>query len=789
MAHSKKSSLIDQLEEYMIPVAYQESFVRDSEPSESENFSQIFRDFVGQLNQVFEKLDYAPLEPNQDFGSLFDKLQGYTQAVVNSAVELETKLQGSKESFEEEIQKSKQKINQLEKVVSDQRQKILNLESQIQKNSDLNSALQNQQNFQKKLNFGFNHLLRQTSKVLVDYNPHCNLLECAKGLIATEVSDYGPLLMRKQMTLFEELQEIILCKESLKVIPSSEYNALQELSKTQKQQASYSQELQSLRKENSYLKEQLKEKQVLEIQIEKFEQQVKELEEEHERNLVDQKKLKDWEKEVNFIRQNLTALQQDSDKTIDLKEAKNQSQSKIKYLLLRALSVRTTLVFRFKTKEAFKRWKKDQQPEPSFASNSRVNTSVGSLKTAVSFDPSRIISTKKLKEKLDYYSAKEVVASEKPDRNMSLERYRHQTTGQVFTTTQLLEFFRDLMESKYFKDLEDLRAGNKPCEFPNYFLNYTTLKFPEKGSCTRFTADLIQTLNTLTRQNNPLGTLICRLLQIYDSEPVPFLLSLFIVKLWDQVKHYVNFQDQTQDGGTIGLVDLIPIIETQFQTDPKSGRLLMKMLKKQSMKVSKYIGLRISHKLTKLNQNKGEFFEMLDTENSGTISEAQYKFAVKNYLQLLVTSAEVSQAYLELDPAKRGLLRQVFLSSLDCHPYNLTVSELFSSIASVFQSKQTLEIAMLAQFIQKKGELTRQKIYQILEWLVPGLEHTHYETIYKEAVSLSNFATGVSQYALLRAAVRLGVLPLGPFSVADTSTVVSWFESKQPSSFGLLRHH
>ena len=98
----------------------------------------------------------------------------------------------------------------------------------------------------------------------------------------------------------------------------------------------------------------------------------------------------------------------------------------------------------------------------------------------------------------------------------------------------LYDIIHSMLMSKYVVDQRNLHLAKPIKSVPTFLEDYLTSISKSKSSMNILFNQILMTLNQLHSQNNDYATIICRLLQVFNSQPVPMQLGNYLVKVnWD----------------------------------------------------------------------------------------------------------------------------------------------------------------------------------------------------------------------------------------------------------------
>ncbi|CAG9331988.1 unnamed protein product [Blepharisma stoltei] len=455
----------------------------------------------------------------------------------------------------------------------------------------------------------------------------------------------------------------------------------------------------------------------------------------------------------------------------------NKSKEKIRKLLLKHLLIRGIFLGRLRILLSFLKWKKFTEVpalsfdllSPSPRESLRFSFSPR-LSMASYFSPEKSIDFKE-----NIQTAKQILTDEIPKRNSKLELHQYEAKEISIDLPLLFDFFEEFMEAKYQKDVNDFEKKIKLSTIPDYFYQYLNKKYTIKQVAVKHIANIMQTLNFLYHEKHFYGSFICRMLQIYHKDPIPYQLGLFLTKIKHDLNELINaakprlenFEYREYSGGEIFLPDLIDFIVKLFSDDKKSGILTLKLLKPE---FSEEIALfRFLHQFKNMNIEPRALFNEINED--GKVDMQHFIQGIKAKTQLWAFDEEMQKMFISIDKNKNGFITETeFIEKFDFSVYQamindssflITGSQFLTVLIEVFHAKQTKDAAYLSTVIQQKGSaFNKIQFKEIILQLDPSLPQDKIDFLYKKAREISS-SDDISFHAICRVVLRYGVGKMG----------------------------
>ena len=208
------------------------------------------------------------------------------------------------------------------------------------------------------------------------------------------------------------------------------------------------------------------------------------------------------------------------------------------------------------------------------------------------------------KELIDYNN--KIVLTENP-----LLQYSTRSNEQAMALNIVFRIFEELMDKKYEADQANFLTNRVPNSIPDFFIDHLKRVYGLKKLAQKAMSQMMISLKELYDQNHNYGRIICRLLQIYDPQPIPTPLALFITKARHDMNKIIGSKKQGKRQNTleeIQIIEAINLVYTLFETDKFSRAKGILLLKPKIMNEEEYLLFRICNKIIRMGQTIENIF-------------------------------------------------------------------------------------------------------------------------------------------------------------------------------------
>lgn len=223
----------------------------------------------------------------------------------------------------------------------------------------------------------------------------------------------------------------------------------------------------------------------------------------------------------------------------------------------------------------------------------------------------------------------------------------------------LFRFFEDMMDNKHKTDLKDLQDRRRPRSMTEFLMEYLNRRFGIESLAMKTLGQLLPALKSLANEGHPYARLFARLLQIFHPDPVPYNLSLYLVKARIEFHHYIEKAEKIKEalslkpnkessnkthgkaayehagtGGEAMIVDIIDHIYMLFEEDPESGTLMIEKICPDKVDFNDFVAFLIANKMRKKGKKPEDIFLQLDKDHGGSLDAVEFIQGAKGDLEV-----------------------------------------------------------------------------------------------------------------------------------------------------------
>ena len=344
---------------------------------------------------------------------------------------------------------------------------------------------------------------------------------------------------------------------------------------------------------------------------------------------------------------------------------------------------------------------------------------------------------------------------------------------QAMPLSSLLRFFEEMIDKKYESDTANLLIKRPLASIPDFFLDHLVRVYGLKKLAQKAMWQMMKTLKQLSEQNHSYGKIMCRLLQVYDSQPIPTQLAWFMTRAQFEFKKVLSSKKQLKIRRLeeIHLIEAVNLTYSLFETDKFSRAKAISMLKPKIMTEEEFLMFRIYNKIIRMGNTAEILFSVLDVEGTGSIQLKSFLEYIKKNLEVIMNQADVRMIQGNFDGKDSGVVsKEVFLAKLQVKPFpeymkneKLTISKstFLYTLAEVYKIIQLRDTAFLSSMFTsyKKLKITQSEFSEILSKLETRLHHEQMRDYYEEAVLLNSDYSldGVLLDALIKVVFKNGI--------------------------------
>ena len=277
--------------------------------------------------------------------------------------------------------------------------------------------------------------------------------------------------------------------------------------------------------------------------------------------------------------------------------------------------------------------------------------------------------------------------------------------------------------------------------------------------------------------------------QLFDSEPVPELLALFLTKARFDFNKILMRKSTSNDrpplpntskfsvDGSVGLADIINLVYSLFDTDRLCKGTCIKFLKPENVNPEDYLLFRICHKLAKLGSQPENLFNGIDFNGNGAISKDELIEGIKNALELAIQPEEVDCLFEKIDLDCTGVIYKedftsfinfsTYLQYLNNEHFTVNITMFLSALIETYKVVQIKDTALMNSSLRRVPQLLNyDQFSKLMRKIEPSLYEEELKEYFDEALNMAgsivrdkfvnkeNFVTVVIQHGVGGKGVR-----------------------------------
>ncbi|CAG9318928.1 unnamed protein product [Blepharisma stoltei] len=395
--------------------------------------------------------------------------------------------------------------------------------------------------------------------------------------------------------------------------------------------------------------------------------------------------------------------------------------------------------------------------------------------------------------------------------NLIMDQYSkvETKTAKLMNYSNIFTFLEEMMDSKYKTDLRDLKDKRKPRSMTEFLMEFLNRRFGIENLAMKTLSQILPTLKNLVDENHPYACFFARLLQIFHPDPVPYNLSLYLVRARmefhpliekaDKLKETIGFNlskeaqqkntthgraqfDYAGTGGEAMVIDVIKHAYLLFEEDPESGTLFFEKICPERVNFNDFIAFLISNKMRKKGKRPEELFHKLDKERTNSISAQIFIDGAKNDLELWISNENIQNFFQQLDSSGNGevdLNEFTAVINIDKYTkctthldYIVTKEKFLNALIDVYEFRQIRDGAFLRQTLMQNSLVLMdfETFAETIKLIDNEVSQRKIEDLHSEALSVSvEPHIGVDSDAFVKIALRHGIgnYGLGSFAIRE----------------------
>jgi hypothetical protein len=344
----------------------------------------------------------------------------------------------------------------------------------------------------------------------------------------------------------------------------------------------------------------------------------------------------------------------------------------------------------------------------------------------------------------------------------------------------LFRFFEEMMDKKYEADVASLQVNRALTSIPEFFLDHLNRAYGLKKLAHKAMLQILKTIEILYSEGNSYVKVICRLLQIYDPQPLPIQLAWFLTKARVELNKILTSRKVTaklKRSEEVHLIDAVNLVYSLFENDKFSRAKAVSLMKPKILNDEEFLEFKISNKLTRIGFTSEGLFMVLDNDMTGQVSFKTLIEFLKKNAEMILNELDVNVLKNNLDPKNYGFIaKDLFLakfqvkSSADYQKNELLLvskAMFLSTLIEVYKTIRLKDTAFLTFLFKqyKKTKISQTDFKEILLKLDNRLLNEQISDLYEESliyntdysldgVLLDSLIRTVFHYAIGRRGVR-----------------------------------
>mmetsp|Transcript_31213 Transcript_31213/g.30850 ORF Transcript_31213/g.30850 Transcript_31213/m.30850 type:complete len:816 (+) Transcript_31213:3-2450(+) len=357
------------------------------------------------------------------------------------------------------------------------------------------------------------------------------------------------------------------------------------------------------------------------------------------------------------------------------------------------------------------------------------------------------------------------------------------------------KLFENMMQEKYKLDRLEMALGRQPRSIVDFTLDFMYLQFGLKTLALKQLKALISSLEELFKINHPYGTILCRLLGIFHSRPIPTHVAAFLIMVNELFNTLTNkmklkfdsFAQQyeiQQYGGNVSIVDAMELVMKICKNQRDRGERIIYALKRDTDSKMDIIIIKVCGTMAKMNKGSDYMFEILDLDRQGTIDYHEFVDAIRIKLNIWVTQEEAEDLCAFIDEDARGLItHEEWSSKINFSKYldlayssaaMVTKAQLFNAILEEYEHEMIQEYTKLRQSF-KHPTIDQSMFNKYIQDIDPTIEEHEITRLYEEARNQDmDIKNGISAETLCLTIIKekIGGYGIGLFDLSIIESIM-----------------
>lgn len=408
----------------------------------------------------------------------------------------------------------------------------------------------------------------------------------------------------------------------------------------------------------------------------------------------------------------------------------------------------------------------------------------------------------------EYKAADELILEENKyliEHNIIMQSYKliEGKTEKPMSYINIFKFLEELVSSKYETDKKDIKDLRQMRSMTEFMMESLQRKFGIQSLALKFLGQFIPGFFQLYNEGHKYAVYFCRLLQLFHPEPVPYSLSLFLVRVNFEFAQLIEKCDRFMTNHKISLIknassthgrkayeeastgglalvsDVIDYIYTLFAGDRESGTKALEIMKPELVSLEEYVIFRICHKMAKMGVTAETIFNTLDKDGSGSISSKELVIGIKKDLDLWISEGHINKFMEHLDVDRTDTLSideftsrvnmKTFLEWTKKPVWTIAKCSFLVAMIEVYKYNQRKLTAHLNPKFLKygKNEVDKEIFEEILLSYEPTLSVYDIEKLFTEGIETIPGSKGVNFRSLTLLMSKYGFGSVKSFKIKE----------------------
>ena len=219
-------------------------------------------------------------------------------------------------------------------------------------------------------------------------------------------------------------------------------------------------------------------------------------------------------------------------------------------------------------------------------------------------------------------------------------------------SSQLMKVLEDMLDAKYESDCRDIKASRKPLTMTDFMVQYLKRKYGMDQLASTHLSRIILALKKLNKENDMYGRFYCRILQLFHPDPVPFELSIYLVKerasfirKKDRLKQEPVSPQKLRNENSVAVTELVSHVIKKFQREQQVGEVIIHYLRPDSVTHLQWSIFIVQFMLSRKSLEPEMAFEYCDYEDRGFIGQEEFTTGIRVDLGCFILQDSADKLY------------------------------------------------------------------------------------------------------------------------------------------------